>query len=199
MVDGPDKGKLFTVCADQACKVHKHSIYTPWQSNHRPDRETEEQREAKMTAYVKKEEPFRIEVYQACTAKITWGLGMLRELIGDSIAPGRAAGILGVMGIESFDMDRDQAMTKLRTLIAKANYDGLSEILFHSENLSAIDVNRWQYQQPKGDRSELAALCKKYKVDMAKIEQKSTKSVATQGVAPKTKPAAKKKVVKRKK
>ena len=58
LVDGADQGKTKWVCADQACKVHKHTVSRPQSSSSSSQpRETEAQRAAREKAYLESETP----------------------------------------------------------------------------------------------------------------------------------------------
>lgn len=160
MVDGPDKGKLIPVCADQKCKVHAHTTHTPYTNSMQqpkpvdPKKAAEEQ--AWVAAFLKDESHIRSLMYKNVLEFAPINMGtILRYFITERIEHSYdmdieclavcgwlAIAVPEVTGKEAWPGDNarnreEDAQKRLMALIAKAPMDQLWIIAFH---VIAIDA-----------------------------------------------------------
>lgn len=182
VVDGPDKGKLKSVCPDQKCKVHKHKLYSP--NHHYGTQATpeelakEEAAKRRREAWVIEEPPIRVRVYKAIRAKVKPGPEILRYMVMAMINQRNAAVIAQVVGVpvrtkgDSWEIAQD-AIKQLHPYVLKASEEELMLLGFDILHADAAKVEARMFSNRKGDRAPLWALAEKYKVDANAIAKES--------------------------
>lgn len=198
MTDGPDKGKIVKACADQKCKVHKHTVRKPGQSSYQVQAVDPVKAKAeaeKREAWAKAEVPIRSLVFKAITAKALLKEGeILRVLVGDAIAEWHAPAAAVILGV-TFKTTGDTwqvrrfAVDALKDAVSRADWTKLIEMGFVLLFAGKAEVNENSYRNPKQDRGDLWKLAAKYKVDADAIAAKV--SIAQEPVVKPGKPAVK--------
>lgn len=202
MVDGADKGKVFAVCADQACKVHKHEVWRAQSSSggsHDWEKQRQE-REAKEKAYIEAETPIRRAIYAAIKekAKLTAD-ELLRELMPTAV---RGYGLIvcklaeiSIPGTEADDgWKRQQAAGEvLKREIAKRRGSALLALAFDILHGDDVMPRGHMHDSRKRDREDLWKLARKSGLDPDAIAKRlAPKPVKpAKGKAPAKKTAAK--------
>ena len=211
MVDGPDKGKLKTVCANQKCKVHKHEVYRASSGNSGPaSSETPEQaaaREAKTRKLIDDEVAIRKAVLDALPPKIGTGWKVFQHFFADSISRG-AADICLKLGL-AYPLPKAEnrwqhdvaAGRVLAKYVMNATQEQIARVAFEALMLGVLNVNEYEVSKGRIDdsRSKLWGMAKALGVDANAIANrmapKAVKSAPAKKAAAKT---AVKKAVKKK-
>jgi ParB family transcriptional regulator, chromosome partitioning protein len=175
-IDGPDKGKLLEVCADQKCKTHKHEIRRPYSgSSSRPEDPAKAAAEAaKKIAYVESETAIRVAIYQAVRKFVEPSTELIRQVVLQTLQEYSAPAICKVLALsirtkgDIWEIRRDAAKV-LKEYVIKATGPQLHLLLFDALNIEAIKVNEYNMSSNKKDREQLWILARKYKVDADKI------------------------------
>jgi ParB family chromosome partitioning protein len=203
MRDGAEAGKVFTICADQKCKVHKHSVDSPRSANHygappqTPDQVAEAQ--AKQAFYVDSESKVRVAVLAAVVAKaILKKEAILRALVlqafnagwnMNSILVADALGIVFERLADPSAADR-AASNALENAIATADELNLLRMAVAIGHAEPFDIGRVEGAQ--AERKEIAKLAKVYGIDSEALAAKALGSPKKAAKPPAKKVVAKK-------
>lgn len=212
MRDGADGGKVFTICANQKCKVHKHrvndggsSMSSSATSVRSP--EDEAKREVKNKALVDSEIAIRAAVKAALLPKIGTGWKMLQIFMAMDIKRDQAwlctalgLSFVSPKGAANWQLD-SAAAPVLAKWIMSATQEQLVLLAFElmTGDPSAVDIDDVLYRL-KYERSDLWTAAKYLGVDADAIAAKILKPVKVKAVTAKkaaAKPVAKKAAVKK--
>lgn len=207
MVDGPTKGKVLTVCANQACKVHVHKVngQERTSSNHNAPATPEQiareaKRKEKLEAAIGEEMGLRLAVYDAMVARLpVAGLQVMRRLVMASIDGGKAYRIARWLGLieivpalpgeESWDTNgrkRKVAETALRGFIVLATEAQLAVVALEVLVGGEREVPEWQIGSGfERYRDKMWATAKDLGVNVAKVIAARSKKTSAKKVAKK--------------
>lgn len=195
-------GDIVSVCVDQRCKVHKHTVEAIVKGGGKGSKpvaeswEVRQAREKKEAAELRaKEAPVLRAVYDAMLAKLTPASLYLQSLVLDS-AENNAGEICAEMGIAIAKKTRDGAIAALKEFLAKATIEQMHRVAFHAMLVEQLHPSDWTLRDnPKRVRETLWGAAKSLGVDPVAIAKAAAPKPVK--VAPETKPAAKKAVVKK--
>jgi ParB family transcriptional regulator, chromosome partitioning protein len=196
-------GDIASVCVDQRCKVHKHTVEAIVKgggNGSKPVAESWEVRQAREKKEVaelrSKEEPILRAVYDAMLAKLTPASLYLQSLVLDS-AESNAGEICAEMGVVIPKKTREASILALKEFLAKATMEQMHKVAFHAMLIEELYPSDWTLRDnPKRVRETLWGAAKLLGVDAAAIAKAATPKPVK--VASEPKPAAKKAVVAKK-
>ena len=174
MIDGPDKGKLLTVCALQTCKVHEHSVNSPGSHGARSGMSWEEARkiaQQKADAYEAAETPVRAAIYTAIRAKLKPDVdATLRHMLAKETTSWKAPAICELAGIKFASgkdewKNREAAQKTLQVWLPKASREALLSLAFDCMHVKDVKVGDGMHNARKRDREKLWALAAQHGVD----------------------------------
>lgn len=198
MVDGDDKGKLFLVCANQGCKVHKHEVDSPRSNGggHSNAQYEEDQRKAreKAAAYVVAEIPVRKAIHAAIKVKVKLDAeSVIRRALSGGLQEWGSPAICELAGIELAGGEdwavRREAKKLVLAAIAKRKGAELLALAFDIFHADAFNVSANMHAARKKDREDTWKLAATYGVDADAIAQ--TFELKVEKKAPATKPSKK--------
>jgi ParB family chromosome partitioning protein len=219
MVDGPDKGRLVWCCADQKCKVHKHSIQKPGSYGYvtppvDPVKAAAEK--TKVDAFIAGETALRREAYDLIAKHVKEPEpkedpdgAILRFFVLEYLEVGRETNCekvcieLGIAvppkveakkaeGQYGADYKRnEQIEATLRKTVETATAELLWLIAFHVISLDAVDVSEYHAKQQDCGRRDLLQVAERFGLAKAvkAVFERGTKKTVV-------KPATKKAVAK---
>ncbi len=181
MVDGADQGKTKWVCADQTCKVHKHTVSRPGASGPSTNETWEQQRERQLAqekVIVAAEEPIRAVIFREMEK--AGGPGneqFLRLLVAHSITSRNTEFVCKSLDVEFTPSKkasegsleyREAAEEALIKELRTRPMSFVIEACFYSLAGAALRINAWQmHRDPAVDREALWNYAQQVGVDAA--------------------------------
>lgn len=203
IMDGPDKGTKLYACADQGCKVHKHTVSQSYSSyGETPEQKAKAEAERKKQAeFVEAERPLRAKVFRAVWSKVPPGMKFIRAFLTANVPHHHAAEIASSLGIEfkpgRYDWEsQDNARKAIGKEIGRVPESQLEGWAWLFRNVDLLSISGSGHRNPGKDREALWEEARARGLDPdalagTKAPRKAAKAVAPAKTAASAKKAAK--------